>query len=1073
MEDGKPNLDNENSRKFTETAHESSWGSLHDSELNIVLRQQFSKGSSSKNSSNIEITTDVDTDEDFPHEPTKNRINTGVSNDINSLTLLQPAKESVSDDWGSMNDSQFISFVNKLSQTQRDIKASAPMKATILSSDKVNHTAENSVFLDDEFQISFTPKSKISNISSSPILLAQKLIQPPEKEKEVVYQEDVMTKQDYEDADNYAFEDHEGYFKIKNTKQRKQDKEYSAFLKGTNEDGQAYPPIFSNCAIHINGRTEPDILQLRKMILLHGGTNVPYLSSKGVATHIVAEFLPPRKRIQFFNCKVVSPKWIVESIAAKKLLNWAKYRLEQLGEYGQKEIDFYKEVKTVEKKDAVNEKNDIVARELETDDNILVVEEEKAEKEDVLSQELNRAGVDARDPNFLHIFFSKSRLHHLSTWKADLRSEFLNRAAAVLKERQSDAPRNNTVQKSRVILHVDFDCFFARVSANLHEPIIDFDNTPCCVTHGGASADISSCNYVAREFGVKNGMWFSKAQKLCPNIVCLPYQFDEYERVSKIFYAKLLSLNIDSILPVSIDEALVDISSLCIENGDDIMGVLKNIKHELDVATDCTVSCGCGRNVLLAKLALRKAKPNGFYIVPSNEDEILRFLDDIDVKKLPGFGNRLFDKLLSLMGTETNTAVTLNTLRCLEKEKLVSSFGIKMGEKLYLYSRGVDDTSIDLLSDPEKYLRKSLGIDVNWGIRFSTNAEVENFLNRLAVELSKRLVDCGMTGSMLTLKLSIRHPDAPIEPPKYLGMGYCTFISKSSRLGISTRATGILSPEMKYLWRFLNIDPKELRGVGVSMNKLVPEGSGKIDTSNQLKLQFKPASVASANTTAQKESHETFFEETPALKPPADVEHEVKAQQSASALKRPRDDNFYEEIDWEVFDDLPASLQDEIKKELRKRKLQSSPMRKKVANGKDIAFMLSPSKRTPKNVQPNDTFNLITPEKVKNRDDNEIIFQGINISEESKILKKLLFWMDFTLEEENGIDKKDLELFKDFMLELIARNDVIRYKRIVSAMSFYLHLKKDMQGYEEWLNQLDHLKGLLDEQSFATFEFRF
>lgn len=1075
MEDGEPTPESEKFKNFTESAHESSWGSLHDSELNIALRQQFSKNNSKKDTSNIEIATDVDTDEDILHYSNNNGRN-AVATDIKPPTLPNYAKESVSDDWGSMNDSQFISFVNKISQTQRDSKSTASVKKTLLSSDKANNTAESSVFLDEDFQISSTPKCKVSNISSSPILLAQKLPQLREKGTEVEYQEDVMTKQDYEDSNRYAFEDHEGYFKVKNTKQRKQDQEYSEFLKGKKEDGQTFPPLFSNCAIHINGRTDPDILQLRKMILLHGGTNVPYLSSKGIATHIVAESLPPRKRIQFSNCKVVSPKWIVESIAAKKLLNWAQYRLEQLGEYGQQEINFLKVNTLMENNDVSEVQTGNIAdhgTDMEVNDSLS--EDKRAEKEDILSQELSRAGVDARDSNFLRIFFSKSRLHHLSTWKADLRSEFLNKAAALLKERQFDAPKNNIVPENRVILHVDFDCFFARVSANLHQPMIDFDNTPCCVTHGGASADVSSCNYVARQFGVKNGMWFSKAQKLCPNIVCLPYQFDDYERVSNIFYAKLLALNIDSILPVSVDEALVDISSLCMESGGDTMGVLKNIKCELDTATGCTVSCGSGKNVLLAKLALRKAKPNGVYVVPSDENQILRFLDDIDVRKLPGFGDRLFEKLLSLMGKGTNTTVTISSLRCIEKEKLISSFGIKTGEKLYLFSRGVDDTSIDLLSDPEKYLRKSLGIDVNWGIRFSSNAEVEDFLNRLAAELSKRLVDCCMTGSMLTLKLSIRHPDAPIEPPKYLGMGYCTFVSKSSRLGISTRTTGILSSEMKYLWRFLNVDPKELRGVGVSMNKLIPEGNGKIDTNNQMKLQFKPAAATSLHTAIQKELPEEVFEDPPALEPPAGIGHKIQTHQKFSPSKRTRGDDFLsEEIDWEVFDNLPASLQEEIKRELRKRKLQSSPIRKKVAStGKDIAFMLSPSKRTPNNIQQHDIYNLITPEKVNTKDENQIIFQGINVSEEPKILKKLLFWMDFTLEEKTGIEKKDLELFKDFMLKLLSRNDVIRYTRIVSAMSTYLHLKKDMRGYEEWFYQLKQLKALPDEQSFTAFEFRF
>lgn len=1074
-------LENERPKKVSGGAQDSSWGSLHDSELNIALKQQSLKEKNNKDTSNIEVTTDIDTDEDFP-QCNLNQANDAVLPDQQSSTLQATVKHSISEDWGSMNDSQFISFINRLSQSKRDNKYNLSAKVPDTSSHQVYPVPDNTIPLEEDMKVSSTPKSKISNISSSPILLAQKLPEPFEEERVIGYQEDIMTKEDYEDAEKYAFEDHAGYFRVKDAKQQKQDKEYKEFLEETDDTTQSYPPLFENCAIHINGRTDPDILQLRKMIVLYGGKNVPYLSSKGAATHIVAESLPPRKRIQFSNCKVVTPKWIVESIAARKLLSWADYRLEQLCDYGQQSITFTKE-KRKSSRSINDDVYDKAVREENLIETIIPSEEETGKTQveetgDAISQELNRAGVDAKDPNFLPVFFSKSRLHHLSTWKSDLRSEFLNRAAALLKERQETNIGNTIIPDKRVILHVDFDCFFATVSAKLHKPPIDMANIPCCVTHGGGSADISSCNYVARKFGVKNGMWYAQAKKLCPNIVSLPYQFDEYERISNIFYAKLLSLNIDSILPVSIDEALVDVSSLCMEKGDKVMEVIKSIKHELDVATGCTVSCGCGRNVLLAKLALKRAKPNGIFVVSPEENDILQFLEDIDVRQLPGFGNRLFDKLLSLMRVDEDKKVTLKALRMLEKEKLKASFGIKMGEKLYQYSRGIDDTSIDLLSDPEKYLRKSLGIDINWGIRFNTNAEVEDFLNRLAFELSKRLTDCSMTGSMITLKLSIRHPDAPIEPPKYLGMGYCTFVSKSSNLGISTRTPGILSSELKYLSRFLNVEPKELRGVGVSMNKLVAEGAGKIDTSNQMKLQFKPATVASTSATRiyKERKNEAVFKQPPTLKPSESNFQELTVPQEISPLKRPRRHDFLnEEIDWEVFDNLPFDLQEEIRKELRKRNLLSSPKKKSklISGGRDIAVMLSPSKKTLKSTMLHNSVSLITPEKIEKRDDKGIIFQGINISEESKILSKLMFWMDFTLERENGIDKKDLELFQDFMIKLISTNDLLRYQRILLAMSFHLQMRKGKCGYKDWFCQLEHLKSLLGEQSLTAFEFRF
>src|SRR5947209_13524439 len=92
----------------------------------------------------------------------------------------------------------------------------------------------------------------------------------------------------------------------------------------------------------------------------------------------------------------------------------------------------------------------------------------------------------------------------------------------------------------RYILHVDFDCFFATVSARSRPDLI---GKPVAVSHsGGPSSEIASCNYAAREYGIKNGMWMKQATALCSTLTILPYDFPAYEDASKAFYATLLSI---------------------------------------------------------------------------------------------------------------------------------------------------------------------------------------------------------------------------------------------------------------------------------------------------------------------------------------------------------------------------------------------------------------------------------------------------------------------------------------------------------------------------------------------------
>lgn len=111
--------------------------------------------------------------------------------------------------------------------------------------------------------------------------------------------------------------------------------------------------------------------------------------------------------------------------------------------------------------------------------------------------------------DFLQGYFQQSRLHHLSTWKEELKTlvSTLQPAsnAPVRKKRLT-----GTASDDRLIFHVDFDCFF--VSAGLTtRPWLK--GVPVAVCHAksgadaaGSTSEIASCSYEARAKGVKNGM---------------------------------------------------------------------------------------------------------------------------------------------------------------------------------------------------------------------------------------------------------------------------------------------------------------------------------------------------------------------------------------------------------------------------------------------------------------------------------------------------------------------------------------------------------------------------------------
>jgi DNA repair protein REV1 len=447
------------------------------------------------------------------------------------------------------------------------------------------------------------------------------------------------------------------------------------------------------------------------------------------------------------------------------------------------------------------------------------------------------------NPEFLQQFYRESRLHHLSTWKAELKAQL---QAAAKEKSHSQAGRKKPVPGARrYILHVDFDSFFAAVSTLKHP---ELKGQPVAIAHGtGSGSEIASCNYPARARGIKNGMWMKGALQACPELKVLPYDFPAYEEASKKFYSAVLAVD-GVVQSVSIDEALVDITMQCLEaGGSDGRGVsegsiyreqakadeiAQNLRESVKAATGCDVSVGIGGNILLAKVALRKAKPAGqFQLKP---DSVLDFIGDLTMQDLPGVGYSLGGKLEEL-GVKF-----VKDVRDVSREKLINHLGPKTGLKIWEYARGVDRTEVG-----NEVLRKSVSAEVNWGIRFVNQTQAEDFVKSLCEELHRRLSDNLVKGKQLTLKVMRRSADAPLEPVKHLGHGKCDVFNKSAVLGIATNALEVLAKEAISMLRSFGITPGDLRGLGVQMTKLEPLKLGATDkpegSQQQLKFKASPA----------------------------------------------------------------------------------------------------------------------------------------------------------------------------------------------------------------------------------------
>uniref|UniRef100_A0A060TE53 DNA repair protein REV1 n=1 Tax=Blastobotrys adeninivorans TaxID=409370 RepID=A0A060TE53_BLAAD len=616
-----------------------------------------------------------------------------------------------------------------------------------------------------------------------------------------------------EEYEGHEYGDFGDYFRKKLTKLENQFQEYVPVESD----------LFKDCIIYITGYTRPSAPELRRLINAHGGKICHYLAGKSYATHIVASSLTARKRQEYAKYKVVKPEWIVESINSNKRLPWHDFRTIKT-EYNHSISPF-----AGQNSNAATEDPDKQVVDEQVDQEQVVdepvVEEPPADQIPVDSKDASIPNI--LDPKFIEHFYKHSRLHHLSIWKGDLKRRF-QKLAAESNQRTSQRALPAT-SSCRVILHVDFDSFFVAVSLLSHPQLSD---RAVCVSSGShGSSDIASCNYVARKFGVHNGMWMKQARELCPDLIAIPFDFEGYEKASAALYEVLLELKPDLLFPVSVDEALVDVTSLIPRNGSQDEGFqqkvsefLENLRKEIKSRARVDASIGAGPNVVLAKIALRLAKPNGQKYIPASR--ALDVIHPLPISHLPGLGYSSVKKLASSKYEIT----TIGQISSAGQQVMIELLGNKIGTKMYEYSQGIDHTDISVIPSP-----KSIGVEISWGVRLADAHEVDIFIGNLISELCRRMKVQEICGSQMTAKLYKRHPQAPINPPKFLGHGHCEIYTKSSSVFPLTDQVETLTKIAQALIRSFNCPPTDVRGLGFQITKVSTTGQ---ENTNQGTLNF-------------------------------------------------------------------------------------------------------------------------------------------------------------------------------------------------------------------------------------------
>ncbi|KAE9408827.1 DNA repair protein [Gymnopus androsaceus JB14] len=728
-----------------------------------------------------------------------------------------------------------------------------------------------------------------------------------------------------------------------------------AKLQIQNKDIAANGGIFHGVSIYINGYTNPSIQDLRQLIVQHGGVFQAYLDKKTIVTHIITNALTPAKIAEWKHMKIVRPEWLVDSANRGMLLPWTDYiwkpinRLEatQGARSTQTSLDL-PAPKTEQKLPSASVLTSNNRSERHSIPSYAAHDSNPLAQRAMHNQDWRTAHTSVA-PDFIDGYYKNSRLHHLSSWKSELKELLreaqekaenledgkvssaddpiaigqgfsMRGAGLVLRSPTKAKPtsaESRTNDEQRVIMHCDFDCFF--VAAGLTKRP-NLKGKPAVVCHsqdrqGGdaSTSEIASASYEARVFGIKNGMSLQQARKLCPNVITIPYEFELYKQFSLKFYTVLMT-HADDLQAVSVDEALIDVTLAVdrLREGaktestcpyDPAKELAELIRKQVKDSTGCEISIGISHNISLARLATRRAKPaKSYHLVPG---EVHAFVAPLDIADLHGFGRAAKQKALDKWGTST-----LGDLEEKSKATLSAVLGRTTGETLYNLIRGVDERRLE--NDKE---RKSVSCDINYGIRFQKNEEVKTFLEQMAKEVAKRLEAIGRRGRSITLKVMKRDPTAPVEPPKFLGHGACDVFNKQTTLSgpggrpIATSDETIMADHAWRLLKSLNFDAKELRGLGIQIQKLEPSSitsPSKPNNTNiqgQGRLPFLKSVGNEGKSSSSSGSKQGIASELP----------------TTGQNEAPHDLPSFSQVDKSIFEALPQDIKQELENEYKRR----------------------------------------------------------------------------------------------------------------------------------------------------------
>ena len=297
----------------------------------------------------------------------------------------------------------------------------------------------------------------------------------------------------------------------------------------------------------------------------------------------------------------------------------------------------------------------------------------------------------------------------------------------------------NKILNNKMILnwlYLDLNSYFASVEQQLQPKL---QNKPIAIVPTMTDATCAiAASYEAKAYGVKTGTMIYEAKKLCPEIICVQANHENYVR----YHHKILE-EIDKYIPIEIISSIDEVACKLIgsqKNESQARKIAKNIKIGIQENIGQYIRCSIGiaPNRFLAKTASNLEKPDGLQVLYSKDipDRIKHF----KLSDLTGIG-RAMEYRLNKSGI-----LSIQELYKISPKHMRKIWGNVQGEKFWYMLRGKEIADV-------KTERKTIGHSHVLEPKWRLVELAEKVMLRLLLKAASRLRRTDYYCSRLSLSI--------------------------------------------------------------------------------------------------------------------------------------------------------------------------------------------------------------------------------------------------------------------------------------------------------------------------------